>query len=425
MWKYILPWGLICVMMLMVSDIKAQSKANAGEKAWEFNAEENMVAPVFANGKIYVGNSKVMYCLDAQTGKKNSEFNVEVKQPILSLLVDNNKLYTWGWAGQPRNIQGGLQVEMNIKTEVCCFDVKTGKKIWEYTGPAGTRFALPPLGPALYKGKLFVPGGCSEEPGGFTCLDAQTGKTLWKDSGVGVMHSAPVVYNDYIYVTTVCPLNTIRCYQINGSTKKDTVDIKLKWEFPGNPTSSHCENSISIYKNKAYRYGTHLSRFDLTPDQKKPKVTELSNPPSSGSQAALAQDAERLYVSLGNELYCLDKTDEQKGGNPFSPGGKLSFPAVAGGKIYVGCENNNLYCVDVKTGNKLWEFTCEDLIEHSFSGNSGVAKKISAPILAKGKIYLTGGKKLYCIESGDSKTDGWYVEGGGPERGGYNRNELK
>ncbi|MFH1226313.1 MAG: PQQ-binding-like beta-propeller repeat protein [Planctomycetota bacterium] len=399
---------LACLIMFFCSGINAQSKTKVGEKVWEFSAAENMVPPVFLDGKIYAGNSKVIYRLDAQTGKKLSEFKVAVKQPIISLLPDNNRLYSWGW-GMRENAK-------NVTIEICCFDIKTGKRIWGYEGPAGTRGAPAPIGPALYKEKLFIPGGCSAEPGGFTCLDAKTGNVLWQDKDLGVIQSAPVIYNDFIYVTTVCPLNTIRCYKI---AKKDTFDLEVLWDFPKDPTTSHCENSVSAYKNIIYRFGTHLSRFDLTAQEREPKVTEFGMLWRLISvQAALAQDAEKLYVSSAKELYLLNKTDEQKDSCCFSPGGKLSFPAVAGGKIYAGCENNNLYCVDAKTGNKIWECACEDL-------NSEGNKKVSAPILAKGKVYLTGGKKIYCIESGDPKADGWHMEGGGPERGGYNRNEVK
>ena len=42
-----------------------------------------------------------------------------------------------------------------------------------------------------------------------------------------------------------------------------------------------------------------------------------------------------------------------------------STAAIAGGKVYVGCDDGHLYALDFKTGKKLWLFKTEDIVELS------------------------------------------------------------
>ena len=39
-----------------------------------------------------------------------------------------------------------------------------------------------------------------------------------------------------------------------------------------------------------------------------------------------------------------------------------STAAIAGGKVYVGCDDGHLYALDFETGKKQWAFATEDMV---------------------------------------------------------------
>jgi outer membrane protein assembly factor BamB len=68
-------------------------------------------------------------------------------------------------------------------------------------------------------------------------------------------------------------------------------------------------------------------------------------------------------------------------------GDVLSSPAVVNGKVYVGSDDSNLYCLDSLTGAKIW----------NYSTGSWVA---SSPAVADGKVYVgSSDGKVYCLDA--------------------------
>jgi outer membrane protein assembly factor BamB len=53
-----------------------------------------------------------------------------------------------------------------------------------------------------------------------------------------------------------------------------------------------------------------------------------------------------------------------------------SSPAVVGGKVYVGSEDNSVYCLDVDTGSKIWKYKTGGCVW-------------SSPAVADGKVYIS------------------------------------
>jgi len=66
-------------------------------------------------------------------------------------------------------------------------------------------------------------------------------------------------------------------------------------------------------------------------------------------------------------------------------GGVDSSPAVAGGKVYVGSYDSNVYCLDASTGAKIWSYTADFYV-------------YSSPAVADGKAYVGSvDHKLYAF----------------------------
>ena len=82
-----------------------------------------------------------------------------------------------------------------------------------------------------------------------------------------------------------------------------------------------------------------------------------------------------VYFGSGDNLYSVDiKTGQEKW--KFKTEGEVnSSPAIAHGVVYFGSDDGNLYAVDIRTGQERWKFKTED----------GVA---SSPAIADGVVYF-------------------------------------
>jgi outer membrane protein assembly factor BamB len=173
-----------------------------GLTKWEFLGKNDdllqmISTPCLADGKLYFGegfhedlNCKV-YCVDAENGKEVWRFKT-AGQTESSPAVANGKVF----------IGAG-------NDGIYCLDVTNGQKIWRYP-------------PADYNGRLLRFGGgvriagkrlyCGTgvdrnqkndkgETAAF-CLDADTGKLLWKSAVPYPVWSTPVVKDGCVYVTS-------------------------------------------------------------------------------------------------------------------------------------------------------------------------------------------------------------------------------
>jgi outer membrane protein assembly factor BamB len=64
-----------------------------------------------------------------------------------------------------------------------------------------------------------------------------------------------------------------------------------------------------------------------------------------------------------------------------------SPPAVAGGKVYVGSWDGNVYCLDADTGSKIWNYSTGSIVD-------------SSPAVCDGKVYVGSYDcKVYCLDA--------------------------
>jgi outer membrane protein assembly factor BamB len=69
-----------------------------------------------------------------------------------------------------------------------------------------------------------------------------------------------------------------------------------------------------------------------------------------------------------------------------------SSPAIANGKVLIGSNDGNVYCLDVRTGDKIWNYTTGYNVQLS-SGDSGtwvrhVGSVSSSPAVVNGMVYV-------------------------------------
>lgn len=96
----------------------------------------------------------------------------------------------------------------------------------------------------------------------------------------------------------------------------------------------------------------------------------------------------KVYIgSNDNRVYCLNSITGAGIWSYITGGIVDSSPAVADAKVYVGSNDNRIYCLNATTGMPIWNFTTGLYV-------------CSSPAVADGKVYIgSDDKKIYCLNS--------------------------
>jgi outer membrane protein assembly factor BamB len=142
--------------------------AATGSFVWNFDNDQSMkmvfCSPVVADGRVFIGegfhedHDCRMFCLDARDGKKLWEFPTTSHTESTPNVVDGRVYFGAGDDG------------------IYCVSASDGKKIWNYPGVhVDTR-------PVVAGGRLYVGSGVGDihKTTLLLCLDAATGKEIWK-----------------------------------------------------------------------------------------------------------------------------------------------------------------------------------------------------------------------------------------------------
>jgi eukaryotic-like serine/threonine-protein kinase len=111
-----------------------------------------------------------------------------------------------------------------------------------------------------------------------------------------------------------------------------------------------------------------------------------SGAPAIGSSMAVAGG----YVYFGSydrNVYCLKAETGDKVWN-FTTGNTVeSSPSISNGYVYIGSWDGNVYCLDALTGSKIWNYTTGSQVE-------------SSPAIAEGKVYVGSvDYNVYCLDA--------------------------
>jgi len=208
------------------------------------------------------------------------------------------KFKTFGEINSPPNVAKGRLYFGSKDQNLYCLDAETGNLLWKFrTQDEVQSYA------ALYGGKVFF-GSFDHN---FYCLNAETGMLSWKFPTQGEVYilSPILIHNGVIYFPSFD--NNLRAVRIE--------DGKLVWKFR---TGNYgCVCSPVLYKGTLYLTSRDGFLFALTPD--------------------------------GKEKWRYVKKDP------------MSIPEVVNDKIYFGCEDKNLHCLNLQ-GRELWKFRTEGAI---------------------------------------------------------------
>ncbi len=297
----------------------------------------------------------------------------------------------------------------------------TGERIWE----TSTNGGLVQQQAMYYDGKLYTSATTTQ----MTCFDGETGQILWQDE------RGPRVFTAYrgalghgmVFEATVElePHGNIRAWDIDTGA--------LLWMAPayfniayitmavadGKLYTSTCDQAAGIRTGGLAMPGYEFSCLDVYTGTVLWKLKGVSC-----SQPSIAYG--NLYGVWGGRLWCIGSPAEDwtyglQGNleNPrvavgqvgpsdistarwtFQTGGEVSSsPAVVNGRVYVGSEDKNWYCLDAYTGEKIWNFTIGHYIR-------------SSAAVIDGRVF-TGADDgyFYCLDA-DTGTQLWKTSAGG------------
>jgi len=210
-----------------------------------------------------------------------------------------------------------------------CLDLE-GKLIWKYA--LNDKIVAPPV---IYKDVIYF----TAKDYHVYALDTK-GNLKWKFKTGGPIGYEVTIFDDVIYIGS----RDYKFYAIN-------LDGTLRWDFVtgGILMNAHIDSSgiyFPSYDKKIYCLD-HDGKLIWTRSQKERNVR------------GIVCDGNVLYhISMDGCLYAMKKdgTDLWKF---ITQSSIFGLPCFDKENVYIGSSDNNLYCVDKKTGKEKWRCSCK------------------------------------------------------------------
>ncbi|MEM8974882.1 MAG: PQQ-binding-like beta-propeller repeat protein [Pseudomonadota bacterium] len=285
---------------------------------------------------------------------------------------------TWagtGWTGTAVKL-GDFVFVGSVGGYVYAFEANSGKLRWRLKGGGMFKSSL-----CAYENRLYI--GNTDNL--LRCIDAETGRVVWRTNTGRDLDSSPCVVNDRLYVAG--ENGHLRC--LNPRTGKQIWKKFVGGIGPGTVLGSNgAETSPAVAHNEAYvaTYDGILYSFNATTGALRWKAKTHDDTDAS---AVIYDDF--VYACAEEKapyLYCFAREDGRQvwryDGNRR---GYYSTPAVADGRIWVGAEDQNLHCIDARSGKGIW----------TFKTGGGVW---SSPCMIGDKVVFgSRDSHLYCVDA--------------------------
>jgi outer membrane protein assembly factor BamB len=360
------------------------SKAlNSPDIVWKAEVGTGFSSISVANGKVYtMGNvdkkTDVVYCIDALTGEE--KWRHEYAEPL------DPKYYEGGCSATPTVYDGKVYI-LSKKGDAFCLNADTGDIVWEKT----LDFKPPSWG---FSGSVLILDDLAIYNVGSAglALNKATGDVVWQSENDVAGYATPVPFKqdgkDSVCMfakDSVCMFakDTVMGIEAKTGTVLWTYPWKTKYDVnAADPIISGNE----VFITSGYNHGATLIKFTGSTAE---KVWENKNMRSQMSGPVLIDGY--LYGFDDNELVCLDwKTGEKKWVEKAPKKGSLS---AAGDKLIVIGEKGKLFIIQA-TAEGYQEISSAHVLEHLCW---------TMPVLANGRIYVRDSKKgkpnnLICVD---------------------------
>jgi outer membrane protein assembly factor BamB len=282
------------------------------------------------------------------------------------------------------------------KTKLSYADIRTGKQLWNWRDVFKNSEYVDINEAYIHNDKLLYGVG-----GRHYSINLETGKTFWKiqrnssfRNRISGLEEEFFLLSDAIdtlgkHNTTAIFKGNVQTGQINQYLLTD-IDTSILGENDL-VTSVGLVKPVKFSNNKFlivassqpypnWYYSILLGLYDLSNEEWIYNRKLVSGKDWSNSISNIVFYEEKIYLTAGKDLACHDfYTGEELWNRQFSRDFLFSGFIVKDGIVVANCENEVLYGLDAKTGNKLWE-----------GQGAGTSSKLEGRYL-NGIVYFSGG----------------------------------
>jgi outer membrane protein assembly factor BamB len=274
---------------------------------WKVPVGEGVATPALVGEKLYVfsweGGKEALRCLEADSGKeiwKNEYDAAKATGPA-------NK---FSGARSSPAVSGGKVVTLGVQGTLSCLDADTGKVLWRNSDPVGHPKFFTSSSPIIVDG-LCVSQFGGEGKGGIAAYDLTSGKEKWKWADDGTAYASPVL------------LIVDGTKMIVAETDKfivgvDLTDGKLLWKTPFAVTGRGYNSSTPIVDGQTVIFS------GTTRGTKAIKIEKSGN----------GFEVKELWNNKDNSVI-------------------YNTPVVHNGEVFGLTSNNNLFCINTE-GKTAW-----------------------------------------------------------------------
>jgi len=283
-----------------------QAWPKALTQKWKTPVGDGVASPVLVGSHLYAfarqGGDEVIHCLDAATGK-------EVwadKYPAAAIKGPDSRFP--GPRSTPA-VADGKVCTLGVNGTLSCLDAGTGKVVWRKETKGTPRFHTS-VSPAIVDGVCVVQLG-SEKAGDMAAFDLANGSEKWKCPGDGTAYSSPVV-------ATIGGVKQVVSMTGQSLVGVSAADGKPLWKTPF----------------QAAKYNNTVT--PIVAGQ-----TVICAGMGTGTEAVEVTKEGDAFKA--KELWKVKQSPHQ-----------YNSPVLKDGQIYGLSGSQNFYCLDAKTGKLLW-----------------------------------------------------------------------
>ncbi len=335
--------------------------------AWKFTTNGSIIsAPSVVNGVVYFGSQdKNIYAVGAWSGALIWKYTTGGAIESTPAVV-NGKLYTGGDDGY-----------------VYCLDTSTGKLLWKTFVNGNLPFTFNTIvmksSPAVVNGRVYV----GSIDGNLYCLDASSGNIVWKTKTDGPITSSPAVANNHVFFYSEEP-NSAGLYKLDASSGAVAwkLEIPYVYQFQG---GTEMLGTPSVANGMVYASSNMRTYYGI--DEASGNIVWNFTDPSAGEfiVSAPIPVGDNLYVIDKFNLACLDATNGQTKWSYFTGDELTVSPAYANGKVYMVTSQRHIFILDTAQEGK------------GIAQATTPSSSWSAPAIANNRLYVgCNDWNLYC-----------------------------
>ncbi len=295
-----------------------------------------------------------------------------------SIAPNTNQLF-WtkqfgDWVRSSPTVHNDLVFIASDDDNIYALNATTGEEIWRYT--TGDEVAS---SAAVAYGCVYV-GSYDRK---IYCLTETKGEFLWSFQTGGAIFSSPCVTENKV----VFGSNDHKLYCLETTTGNHLWNYSTGGEVHSSPAVADGNIFFGSLDGKVYA-------LDLT------SGTLIWSSTIGSTTVSPCVVNGKVFISSSKTIYCLDASDGDLIWSYTTEGVIHSSPAIAGGNIYIGCNDCKIYCLNAVNGQSKWNFTTGDII-------------YSSPAVADGKVFFgSDDEKVYCLNA-TTGTFTWSYDTGG------------